>query len=55
MMAKMSKVQTKTIAISKKNHQALIQRGRKNQSFDQILSEILQRSGVDAKETVERK
>ena len=32
-----------TIAISKKNRQSLIELGRKNQTFDQILSQLLQR------------
>jgi hypothetical protein len=41
----MHKIQTKTIAVSKKNHLALIAMGRKNQTFDEILSEILERLG----------
>jgi hypothetical protein len=32
-----------TIAISKKNREALIGLGRKDQSFDQILGQILER------------
>jgi hypothetical protein len=32
-----------TIAISKKNREALIEFGRKDQTFDQILSQVLQR------------
>jgi len=32
-----------TIAISKENRETLVELGRKDQTFDQILSEVLQR------------
>ena len=44
----MSKDEVKTIAISPKNHQSLIRLGRKDQTFDEILSQILQK--FDTKE-----
>jgi hypothetical protein len=33
---------TTTIAISKKNRQTLVQLGRKDQSFDEILGQVLE-------------
>jgi hypothetical protein len=37
-----------TIAISKKNRETLIELGRKDQTFDQILSQVLQRLSSNA-------
>jgi hypothetical protein len=31
-----------------KKYETLVQRGRKNQTFDDILTEVLQKSGLDA-------
>lgn len=36
-----------TIAISKKNREALVDLGRKDQSFDQILGQVLERMKSD--------
>ena len=48
-------LEKQTIAISKKNKIALIQMGRKNQTFDSILTDVLERSGFEFKEEAKNK
>lgn len=44
-----------TIAISKKNRETLIEFGRKDQTFDEILSQVLKRlSGGESKLKLEK-
>jgi hypothetical protein len=38
--------ENKTIVVSKKTHSTLVSMGRKDQTFDQILSQLFERLGM---------